>query len=295
MNEERKKLRFSQREGYTPVRENVQKENFDQDTKNKMWNVIHSHFSNNVEEIQLRKGKNIKNVCNFICSIYSEILIKANDEIPEIYKRDIISSYTNYYYFNNEVYSKVRELFFDSEYYIQLDIIELFVQSFNRPELVDMFNKLFKEMLVGYRITESCHVIPINSETELDAINKAMKEEKTTNHIQQAVELLSNRKNPNYTSSIGESIKAVEQACRDIIGNKKTILSKCLNVIGNHIEVHPRQIEEIKKLSAWADTAARHAGDSGNVKLEDAVLTLVKCSAWVNFLKEKQLQANNKK
>ena len=42
-------MRFSERYGYKPIREIIQKESMDDDLKNGLWNVLHSYIWNRIE------------------------------------------------------------------------------------------------------------------------------------------------------------------------------------------------------------------------------------------------------
>ena len=76
-------MRFSQRKGYVPVRERVQKDGFDQETKNKLWDVIARYLSQIVQSTAVGEI-HIENVTCFIRTVFSDILKKPIDEIPEI-------------------------------------------------------------------------------------------------------------------------------------------------------------------------------------------------------------------
>jgi hypothetical protein len=72
-------------------------------------------------------------------------------------------------------------------------------------------------------------------------------------HLHRALELLADRKNPDYRNSIKEAISAVEALCISITDNKTTTLGRALNKIeaeGN-LKLHEDFKEAFKKLYSY--------------------------------------------
>jgi hypothetical protein len=119
-----------------------------------------------------------------------------------------------------------------------------------------------------------------------------------TQHLEQALELIANKKSPDYRNSIKESISAVEAMCQLITGNKKATLGDALRQIEGKVgTLHPAQKDAFSKLYGYTNDAQgiRHAllGET-DLDVEDAVYMLVVCSAFINYLISKANKAGIK-
>lgn len=163
---------------------------------------------------------------------------------------------------------------------------------------VDFFksvcNKILEEELsaygfVGNRITQ------ITKEEEIFEIEDALMNplKNVRQHIENALMLLSDRKNPDYRNSIKESISAVEAICKLITKSEKATLGQALHIIKNkgNVEIHPSLLEAFGKLYGYTSSAdgIRHAltDEKVNVGFDEAKFMLVACSAFVNYLTSK--------
>lgn len=73
----------------------------------------------------------------------------------------------------------------------------------------------------------------ITSKQEIIEVEKAMDSANgpVLKHLEQALQLLSDKKNPDYRNSIKESISAVEAICQKITGKPNATLGDALNII----------------------------------------------------------------
>jgi hypothetical protein len=115
-------------------------------------------------------------------------------------------------------------------------------------------------------------------------------------HLKRALELLSDRKSPDYRNSTKESISAVEAICGLITGNPKAELGQALKEIerGNKVKLHGALSGAFSKLYGYTSDAGgiRHALlDEPNLYFEDAKFMLVSCSAFINYLVAKSSKA----
>ena len=297
---------FSHRNKLKDVRTDLQIEEFDQYTKNELWDVI---------VVFLKSGNGRKhnkqifqdNVVNFFEEFYSTIIQVPLDQMPQVYRKqytgELSSDFTDDYLniLDDRIYNKLRTFFFDKATYNEiLDIIEILVYAFDNLDkhkihVFNTFNKLFQDLKVGYRIHDDGKIYPAHTEEEYNAINEAMKK---TTHIQKATQFLYDRKKkPDYKNSIKESISAVEQVCQEITGDKKATLGQCLKAIDNNT-LHPALKQAFSKLYGYTSDQGgiRHAegvGAGSSVEFEDAEFMLVACSAFVNYLQAKQGKAKS--
>ena len=105
-------------------------------------------------------------------------------------------------------------------------------------------------------------------------------------HIKKSIELLYDRKTPDYENSIKEAISAVESACRDLTGDQNATLTSAIK----NINIHPALRDALAKLYGYAGdhSGIRHAtkvdSASGKPSKSQAQLILCTCAAMVNFM-----------
>lgn len=114
-------------------------------------------------------------------------------------------------------------------------------------------------------------------------------------HINKAFALYSDRKKPDYENSIKESISAVESLCCIITGatGSQATLGSTLKKLEKDggVVIHGAMKTAFEKLYGYTSDSdgIRHGGiDFTNAPAEDAKYMLVSCSAFINYLIEKQ-------
>lgn len=146
----------------------------------------------------------------------------------------------------------------------------------------------------GYRIVKN-RVSKITDKDEIKSVEDSISNPygAVGTHMKKALELYSDRENPDYVNSIKESISAVESMCCVITGESgaQATLGKMLDKLENNgVEIHSAQKEAFKKLYGFTSDAGgiRHGSiDYTNAKSEDALYMLVACSSFINYLKVK--------
>lgn len=150
---------------------------------------------------------------------------------------------------------------------------------------------------VGERITE------ITSKEEIAEIEEGLESSSSlqpvANHLGRALELLTDRKSPDYRNSIKESVSAVEAICNLVQGSSSATLGQALKELdkGGAVDMHPALKGAFDKLYGYTSDAdgIRHALLlESNLQFEDAKFMLVSCSAFVNYLKVKSAKAGIK-
>lgn len=197
------------------------------------------------------------------------------------------------------VIESVKELFFKLKWYEIYDFIEFFSQNFPIVKendetyiisVLSHLNKVLEEERAAYKIVDRL-VCPITSDEEIKEIEQALnlpdKFKNTTDHLQKALELLSNREKPDWENSIKESISALESMVQIIRGKKGT-----LGDLIKELEIHPALKAGFGNLYGWTsdEGGIRHA-KFGEEKLVvgfvEAKYLLVTISAFINYLKVK--------
>lgn len=184
-----------------------------------------------------------------------------------------------------------------TEWYVIYDFIERYLKvsdSDKQNKMTKIFNTILEDEAAAYRVLDG-QVVPIVTESELSTIENAKSTDfDTVNvHIEKALSLFSDRKNPDYENSIKESISAVEAICSIITnssGGNATLGKTIKKLKDNGVHIHASMENGFSSLYGYTsdETGIRHGGiDFKNAPSEDAKYMLVSCSAFVNYLIEK--------
>ncbi|WP_164742596.1 AbiJ-NTD4 domain-containing protein [Caldicellulosiruptor changbaiensis] len=274
---------FSQRKGYKPLKNIIQKDNIDEDLRNGLWNCF-TRFYKKLYQLD---------------SLYNEYLLKLLDSIWDSYFKKPIDTIPKI----SEAYNFLRTYFFECKWYEVYDFIEFilnnndFIPSYLLIEFARSCNKVLERENSAFRIINNKYIIEITSEEEINAIENVLNlpnDYKVIRlHLEEAIKLLSNResKDPHkYRNSIKESISAVEAICREVSGKDKATLGDALKAIAKNNVIHPALKEAFEKLYGYTNDAEgiRHALlEEPNLNYEDALYMVVTCSAFVNYLIQK--------
>ncbi len=174
-----------------------------------------------------------KNTMNFNLLREHSLLFfkKPIDTMPKV--RPNISRSRN----GSHILEEIRKFFFNAEWFLVYDFIEFTCQFHsNDPRfsgLPDGINQVFEREMAGYRLI-SGKIVDITDQQEIQMLEEALQEKDqkfsgVVEHLQRALELFSDRENPDYRNSIKESISAVESMMKVITGNPQASLEVGLN------------------------------------------------------------------
>lgn len=180
------------------------------------------------------------------------------------------------------------------EVYDFVDIHLAVLTEEQKAERAKQYNELLEQEKAGYRVV-NFSVEPITNQQEIATIEAALVSpyRSVNEHLQKALELYGDRKNPDYENSIKESISAVEAMCCIITGmtGAQATLGKAIKKIKDSgVYIHSAMESAFSSLYGYTSDqdGIRHGGiDFKNVPAEDAKYMLVSCSAFVNYLIEK--------
>ena len=154
---------------------------------------------------------------------------------------------------------------------------------------------ILEREMAGYRFTDGL-VTPITDTQELAAIEEAIMETTPApvgQHLRHALELLSDRTDPNYRNSIKESISAVESLVAKTASAGKPTFGQLLSRLQKERGLHPSLKKAFGSLYGYTsdESGVRHALMEGGrtVDFHEAKFMLVVCSAFVNFVNGKGL------
>jgi hypothetical protein len=248
-------MKFSERIGKNKVKTMIQIDEIDEDLKNSLWNAITFYYWDIVKESFIKSNND--DVRTFLIRIWIHYFKKRVDEMPKYFP---------------ELNREIKDFFFNSPWYEIYDFIEFLPQNYNdssynesyNNSFINFCNKILKDELSGYRFLNNI-ITPITNEEELLSVNDVLKNTdnlQTVNlHITRAIELFSERKNPDYRNSIKESISAVEAYCAIVTNDPKATLGQALKKLEDKIKIHPALKKAFSNLYGYTSEAdgIRHA------------------------------------
>lgn len=270
---------FSQRYGYTKIKDIIQIESIDTDLRNGLWDSV-SNFYLQRKKIINRQRKMDSYIIKKIWHDFFKI------PIDEISRHDV------------DTYNQIKKYFFDCQWYEVYDFIEFIssdnnIESDNNIKFREFCNKILERENSGYRFVDEC-ITEITSEHEIKSIENAMNSSNKFKpvhiHLNAALKLMSDKRNPDYRNSVKESISAVEALCIIISEDQKATLGKALKIIDNKHNLHSALKGAFDKLYGYTSDAdgIRHALlEESDLTYQDALYMLVTCSAFVNYLIDK--------
>ncbi|MEN6357068.1 MAG: hypothetical protein ABFD83_08305 [Armatimonadota bacterium] len=276
---------FSERYGYKPVRDILQLETMDELLKTRLWNVIYNELTtwHTMPGNSPHTQKKQKECLYHIKSLWCDFLCKPANKMPIR---------------EEQFWFELNEWFSRASWYEIYDLIEALAL---RTSLLfqKRCNEALEKEMAGYRLVDK-QIAPITNEEELTSVQNALSNEPlfegARHHLKSALELLSNRENPDYRNSIKESISAIESACRVITGDHKAELGKALDMLDNKLKIHGALKSGFKSLYGYTsdEGGIRHAMlEQPDLNQEDALYMLVTCSAFLNYLAAKSEKANS--
>lgn len=267
---------FSERYGYTSFRNEVQVENLNERTRNKIWNLINHHIVEYKPKRVSTGYKYGKDFYRFAAFYWEDYQGRALDELPG--PPD----------FANEIKNFVRS----EEWFEFFNILRMAYESIRNQREKEKFTKAidrtFEKENVQYRVVGG-KITSITDDEEIEEIEKSLQSpfEGVRRHIDEAVEMLSDKQNPQYRNSIKESISAVESLCKIIADDENASLGTALEVVEEQVDLHGALRAGFGSLYGWTsqEDGIRHAMmEKPNVDFHDAKYMLVTCSAFINYL-----------
>jgi hypothetical protein len=273
-------MRFSERNGYKPIKTVIQHEYMDNDLRGRLWSLLYSYMEEYIENGYARLSNDINlPFLHFIRIIWDKYFKFPIDSI-DLYVDDVVK--------------RLRDIFFNSEWYLPYDFIELFMEYFPSlpyKEFSEKCNRILEEEASGYRLVNKI-ITPITNQEEITEIEYAINNKYTPvqEHISTALAFYSDRNNPDYRNSIKESISAVESLVKTATESENGTLGELIKRLKDKFSLHPALCDAFSKLYGYTNDAdgIRHALlEIENIKNEDAKFFLVICSAFINYTQAK--------
>lgn len=212
-------MRFSERYGYKPVREIIQKESMDDHLKNKLWSILFIQIFEKYSSYDRYKEL----FSPLIIKIWTDFLKLPLDEKPSPYK------FTAF----------IKDYLYKNEWFTFYDVIEFIIQNktgityfghitaYSQSSLINAINNALEAENSAYRVINQ-QITVVTSEQEIQSIGEALENTSpysgVQQHLNQSLKLMSDRQNPDYRNSIKESISAVESICKIVTNDEKATL-----------------------------------------------------------------------
>lgn len=271
---------FSERKGYVTARDTLQLESMSDELRAGIWNVLRIHVFDIQYEDMLRSDE----FRHFARRLWADFFRVPIEGAPANY--------------NASAVLHLFKIFKEMKWHRVYDFVEYVLNYPNYPYYYDRtaavkaLNLVLERESSGYRFVGNT-ITDITSDIEIAAIEAVATDESfagAQEHIRCALELLSDRENPDYRNSIKESISAVESMAQVITNNPKTTLGAALKALERNGEIHGSLKSGLSSLYGYTsdEGGIRHAMlEEPNVTADDARFFLVVCSAFVNYLKSK--------
>ncbi len=269
---------FSERINKREPKSLIQIESMDTDLRVGLWNCYCLHFARVFESTDYIDESPVRGVIEYIWMHFLKEPLNRLPPRTDKFNTRVYDLYCNWDYL--EIYDFV-------DWLANLDLI-------NTDAFVNECNTVLERELSGYRFVSN-QLVPITSKNEIEQIENAITNANTDGHngvsihLVEALNLLSNKTNPDYRNSIKESISALESACNHIAG-KNDSLGKVLQ----YINIHSGLKSGLKSIYGFTsdNNGIRHGMmDDPNIDQEDAIFMLVMCSAFINFLNVKKTKS----
>jgi len=268
-------LTFGQRKGLGPIKNVIQTDSMDSDLTNALWNILSVKVWD-TKYFLYHQGK-IGSIARFSQTLWARHFHKPIDDRPSS---------------PSDILRHIRNHFFTCDWFHVYEFLEFVVNYFSDDSLTDAVNSVLEQELSGYRFVGGV-LSDITNPQEIEMLQDALADSDFPGvraHLQRALELLTDRKNPDYRNSIKESISAVESLARELTGLPKAMLSDALNKAEISGNIHPALKESFVKLYGYTsdEQGIRHSMlDEPILTAADARYFLLSCTSFVNYLKAK--------
>ncbi len=275
------RLRFSDKYGFTKPRDIFQIKDIDDTLRNRLWNTVKVKFID-----VLVAG-------NYDSESFTLMNSKDKDFIVQVYDSFFKDHIDPLQFSKSKIRADIKERFFKLEWHDTYNLLEFLpcvYHSTNR-NYYNYTNQVLEEENSAYRFVDE-YITPIVDEIEIISIEDAMGCEylSVKRHLSKAIELFSDKETPDYVNSIKESISAVESVCQHISSKDNDDLGKCLKNL--ELTINKQFRTSMINLYGWTskEDGIRHAYTGAEIEtsFSEAKYMLVACSAFVNYLIEKQ-------
>lgn len=277
-------MKFSERQGFKEPSGFIQSETMDEKLQNTIWNTIVTLYYDS--------GNNVIDAC--VKSIAYNFRKTPIDELP----------YSGY---EKKVW--LKEYYYSLNWYEVYDLIEFLSIHHNliagnrykdeKNDIIILWNILLERENSGYRFVGES-LAPISNPIEIKEVNETLELTKSYrlkgphDHIKNSIEQLSKKPDPDYRNSIKESISAIESIVKIISKENSQGLSGALKILAEKVNIHSALTTSFLNLYGYTsdEGGIRHSLlEQSKVTYDEAKYMLVSCSAFMNYLIAKSVEA----
>lgn len=283
--------RFSQRKGLRPLLKDIQRDKIDIELRGRLWTAlienIFNHWSpREYTGYQSAEAKAIDRLTQTIWVHHFKFPLDSQPQYADGGDRS--------------VYGVMRKIVMEGPWEEVYDFIEFtarFCPSDQwRAGLQRDVNIYLEEENAAYRLVGS-EIVEITDDTEISAIETALEKgvSGARAHLQRALELMSDKKSPDYRNAVKEAISAVEATCRVIAGSHDATLGDALKALRTKAPLHGAFEKALLALYGFTSDSGgiRHSltEDTTPPSFADTKFMLVACSGFCNYLLTKAAEA----
>lgn len=258
----------------------VQSNSMDDDLRTSLWNLLEFYYWSEGDSSSWGESSTDLKVLCF--SLWFDFFKKPLDQRPESWPA---------------TKKELREFFFTAPWYAAYEFVEFVAANGTRLKhevFIKECNAALEREVSAYRFVDGL-LSPVISEVEISELEEALETPLTParSHLRRALELLADRKQPDYRNSIKESISAVEAISRQLAGAPKATLDDALKKITG---LHPALSKAFSALYGYtsAEGGIRHSlVQASSLSFREAKFMLVACSAFINYVAEDLEQGSN--
>ena len=281
-------MKFSERMGLSKNEKQIQVDFVDNDLRTALWNQLDLGLFESdrlkewdFDDTALKRMKYIFSV------LWMNFYHKTYDSLPT-------SEWDMYQFLRND--------FFACAWYEVYDIIEEIIKCIKHMTHIELLyeigtlqeglNYQLEKENSAYRIIDGivCGIIDPQAIEQVETALKDNDFPQVKTHLTRALELLSDKQNPDYRNSIKESISAVESIAILLSRKEKATLGDALAEIERNGKIHPSLKKGFSNIYGYTsnDDGIRHAlMEESNLEKADAHLFFLLCTVFVNYLKTK--------
>jgi AbiJ-like protein len=267
-------MSFSERKGIKPVRASLQVEAMDNALRASLWNVLYLNLWGTPYFMWSRNG-NPGRIAFFTKRLWIEYFKHPLTKLPSN---------------PNQMLSEIETFFFACNWNEIYDFLEVIVSIGLDGKLENDINLVLEKEFAGYRLLNG-KFVDVTNPLEIEALEEALHDDQfksVADHLSRALQLLSDRNNPDFRNSIKESISAVESVACILSENNKATLDDALKTLEQSKKLHPALRKAFSGLYGYTSDAEgiRHAMlEESNLTAADAKFFLLSCTTFINYLK----------
>ncbi|WP_036264438.1 AbiJ-NTD4 domain-containing protein [Methylocapsa aurea] len=265
---------FSERMGITK-KKTIQIADLDIDLRNSLWNVCRRYFFTKTRDHLA--ADHMHSIARLMYIFYFKLPVDSLPRVTDSFVKNVLGHFQL------------------AQWFDVLNIVEFLrtkclYEIIKQQQFESDINRVLEIEKSAYRFIAG-KLASITNEIEMQELEQATKHidrfGPVSEHVRTALELYSQKPQPDYRNSIKESISAVESAAKIVTGLANATLGAAINEIDKKHSLHKAFKSGIIQLYGYTsdEGGIRHGlSEAANIDEADARYMLVSCSAFANYL-----------